>query len=683
MTTRADKTQQPRQQTAARETAESQSGVQHIARLADNRPDTIAQRQVQHMVNQSPLIRRAAETQSAVRNSPHMTAQQERGQSLYGQAAPIGPQGGAVAPDLHRAIDRAKGGGRRLDSTLAGTMGGALGADFSRVRVHTDYRADQLNHSLSAKAFTLGNDLFFSSGAYNPYTPGGRRLLAHELTHVAQQSGSAGTVQTKLTVGAVGDRYEQEADRVAEQVARGTEMGLWGRERTNEQNENLSQLTHQAQPGSHPFVPTQIQGPPSIQRQIGPGARPGQLVEQTSGIRPFQILAAEENERMGEWMYLVKSPGEPFLVPASNRMFKLLSNESPETTEDKTADASPTMDTVSQKAGSAPVPSDKAIAKAFQESTFYYGTVGGENANKTFINELVGNAKKANPNYNSAYYWAGDRAKSYLTDRGTTDNTNAQMMDLYYGEEGTSVHKLRNPVIGQYVHKKMGYKGEYDHEKSGRDAYRETYATTITAEGWKWPNEEWGSKGESSAKWHHPDTGAALTGTMEISRVIRDGIFNYGGTLVFDGKNVVHSSNFVEGTYQGDTNKEARALFPYFAAFPGYSRVPFGQGVLIFHWGGKETVPTKALFLSNWNLLVPKRLAKRGEDIVGPQTLKNAKIQLDKDSIFWKFPDGHAPLSDKEIILSRFKNYAIRARNKKRADTNDLFLNELKSYDIS
>jgi len=65
-------------------------------------------------------------------------------------------------------------------------MGRALGSDLGGVKVHTDAKAEKLNRALSAEAFTLGSDVFFSKGAYQPNTPSGSRLIAHELTHVVQ-----------------------------------------------------------------------------------------------------------------------------------------------------------------------------------------------------------------------------------------------------------------------------------------------------------------------------------------------------------------------------------------------------------------------------------------------------------------------------------------------------------------
>jgi hypothetical protein len=120
------------------------------------------------------------------------------------------------SPEIEGAIESARGSGQALDSTVRRKMDRAFGSDFSGVRVHTDDRADRLNRSLDARAFTTGKDVFFRQGEYQPGSPAGNKLLAHELTHVVQQTEN---VRAKMTIGQPGDRYEQEADRVAEQVA--------------------------------------------------------------------------------------------------------------------------------------------------------------------------------------------------------------------------------------------------------------------------------------------------------------------------------------------------------------------------------------------------------------------------------------------------------------------------------
>jgi hypothetical protein len=68
----------------------------------------------------------------------------------------------------------------------------AAGHSFANVRIHTDDRAAQSARSVGALAYTVGQDIVFASGQYSPHTTQGRRLLAHELTHTLQQSGSVG-----------------------------------------------------------------------------------------------------------------------------------------------------------------------------------------------------------------------------------------------------------------------------------------------------------------------------------------------------------------------------------------------------------------------------------------------------------------------------------------------------------
>ena len=103
------------------------------------------------------------------------------------QKQPVGAAGGAVSADVEGEINRARGGGQALAPALQTQMGQAMGADFSGVRVHADARADALNRSVGARAFTTGQDLFFKRGEYQPGSKGGQELIAHELTHVVQQ----------------------------------------------------------------------------------------------------------------------------------------------------------------------------------------------------------------------------------------------------------------------------------------------------------------------------------------------------------------------------------------------------------------------------------------------------------------------------------------------------------------
>lgn len=84
-----------------------------------------------------------------------------------------------------------RGGGEPLPERSRAFFEGRLGHDFGRVRVHHDRGASAAARAVGARAFALGSDLVFGAGEYAPETERGRRLLAHELVHVAQDGGGA------------------------------------------------------------------------------------------------------------------------------------------------------------------------------------------------------------------------------------------------------------------------------------------------------------------------------------------------------------------------------------------------------------------------------------------------------------------------------------------------------------
>jgi predicted chitinase len=169
---------------------------------------------------------------------------------VAGQRAP------AATPPIVNQVLRSPG--QSLDSNIRAFMESRFGHDFSQVRVHADSRASDSARAVGAMAYTVGKDVVFQTGHYSPQTDAGRRLLAHELTHVVQQSGDAagqqsgdaagqqsgdaagqqsgdaagqqsgdvaGRIQNHpssgLAISQPGDRAEQEADRAAEAVAAG------------------------------------------------------------------------------------------------------------------------------------------------------------------------------------------------------------------------------------------------------------------------------------------------------------------------------------------------------------------------------------------------------------------------------------------------------------------------------
>lgn len=99
-------------------------------------------------------------------------------------------------PNLESNLARSKGGGSLLAGTVRNEMESGFGADFSKVKIHNDSNAVQMNKELGAQAFASGNDIYFNEGKFNPNTTEGKHLLAHELTHTVQQGAS--TVQPKM-----------------------------------------------------------------------------------------------------------------------------------------------------------------------------------------------------------------------------------------------------------------------------------------------------------------------------------------------------------------------------------------------------------------------------------------------------------------------------------------------------
>ena len=138
-------------------------------------------------VDESAMATLADEMQAA---SETEMEDAEEGTEPPVQAKPVAmgaPQAHEADADFEARLHARKGAGQALPGELRGFMESRLGADFSAVRVHRGAEADALNRRISARAFTHGADIFFAAGQFRPNDPEGRRLLAHELTHVIQQ----------------------------------------------------------------------------------------------------------------------------------------------------------------------------------------------------------------------------------------------------------------------------------------------------------------------------------------------------------------------------------------------------------------------------------------------------------------------------------------------------------------
>ena len=107
-------------------------------------------------------------------------------------ATPIGHEGGAAPAAVENRIERMrKGTAPGLEPELKGKVEGAVGADLSDVKVHDDRAAAETARDLGARAFTVGQDMFFGQGEYRPGTTEGQKLIAHEAAHTVQQKGGS------------------------------------------------------------------------------------------------------------------------------------------------------------------------------------------------------------------------------------------------------------------------------------------------------------------------------------------------------------------------------------------------------------------------------------------------------------------------------------------------------------
>ena len=168
---------------------------------------------------------RVADQVLATPVSAAVSAARPRIQRFSGQAT-----GQADAAPAPASVDRVLASpGRPLDPALQQDMEQRFGHDFSQVRVHADAAAERSARDVHAHAYTVGRDVVFATGQFAPATPGGRRLLAHELTHVVQQTG-AGLVRRKAVTKALvpGMDDEDQTRREQDESASPVPSRTWG-----------------------------------------------------------------------------------------------------------------------------------------------------------------------------------------------------------------------------------------------------------------------------------------------------------------------------------------------------------------------------------------------------------------------------------------------------------------------
>jgi hypothetical protein len=191
--------------------------------------------------------------------------------TLYRQAIRDGAVD-AHDPAIESAIERC-GAGQPLPAEVRRDMERVLGISLAGARIHTDAVAIQAARALGARAFTVGQDIFFAEGAFAPDTRPGRMLLAHELTHVAQAlRGDVPATGDGLRVSQPGESQEQEAEAVAAHVDRPAPSPA------SSAIQPVRRDALEREAAAAPAAPGSRRAPGAVMRQVrdlttGPGAR--------------------------------------------------------------------------------------------------------------------------------------------------------------------------------------------------------------------------------------------------------------------------------------------------------------------------------------------------------------------------------------------------------------------------
>jgi len=119
------------------------------------------------------------------------------------------------APSITDRLAQRQTKGDPLPAMTRQKMENAFGHDFSRVRIHRDVEAGDISRQLSALAFTHGSHIYFGNGTYDPDGTSGKRLLAHELTHVVQQGHAAPQQSSETDKSAAVESHAPTIQRVA------------------------------------------------------------------------------------------------------------------------------------------------------------------------------------------------------------------------------------------------------------------------------------------------------------------------------------------------------------------------------------------------------------------------------------------------------------------------------------
>ena len=189
------------------------------AKLAVTAPDDQYEREADRVAEQ--VMRRSSVPR------PGLGDEGEASRVVSGRP-PASAARGEADEEFEQQLDATLGHGRPLPPAILEEFETAFGADFSGVRIHTDHRSTRLSRAVRAHAFTHGRDVFVDEADYHPGSAAGKRLLAHELTHVLQQGHQAVTPTSTRSHHVAQRLAVRETDWDDVGSARGSEAGASG-----------------------------------------------------------------------------------------------------------------------------------------------------------------------------------------------------------------------------------------------------------------------------------------------------------------------------------------------------------------------------------------------------------------------------------------------------------------------
>ncbi|KPC51529.1 eCIS core domain-containing protein [Amantichitinum ursilacus] len=194
--------------------------------MVDRAPSQVADAPATHAAARSLLLQRKCACGGNAGGGGECdscAAAREQGGAL--QRHSHGPAASLNAGVPHSVTDTLSRPGRPLDADTRSFMESRFDSDFGSVRIHNDSAAAQSARDVSAHAYTVGNNVVFGDGQYQPHSDSGRHLLAHELAHTLQQQGlQRAGISNLADQGPDYQRMEHEADHAADHVMRGISL---------------------------------------------------------------------------------------------------------------------------------------------------------------------------------------------------------------------------------------------------------------------------------------------------------------------------------------------------------------------------------------------------------------------------------------------------------------------------